>query len=151
MATRAHCRISDLLFDVASDDLHYLEVMDPTWTEGAEPVAVRRVVKRRMFTPPIRGGRSSDRDYRMSTRDSDMVENTRYAHIATPTREQMQHENRVFNETVEQVKRKAIEYANIRNQQCREAAQRYSQHAKQVCRHEVQQTEEMRKVKCQSL
>ena len=50
---------------------------------------------------------------------------------------------KVFKQTAEEVQQKAIAYAQIRNEQFREAAQRYADHAGNICHYEVNQTEEM--------
>ena len=100
--------------------------MSPCRTDGNDPLTLaQRPVKRRMNTPPPRGARSSDPEYRLTKR-----EGTRSSNFPSPTKEQMLHENRVYRETVEQVQNRAIAYANIRNEQFRDAAQRYSEYAK---------------------
>ena len=104
-----------------------------------------RPVRRRISSPPPRAALSAGpgREYRLARRDADDDAPIRFSDLPSPGKEQMKHENRVYQETVEQVQRQAISYAERRNEQFREAAQRYAEHARQICQYEVNQTEQM--------
>ena len=107
-----------------------------------------RIIKRsRMFTPPSKGGARSTEPALRNASGAEPVPAVRQSNpvlfYPSPTKEQMNHENAVFRKIIEETQQTAIRYAEVRNEQYKEAAQRYSNYAKDVCRFEVRQTEEM--------
>ena len=107
----------------------------------------RSIKRSRMFTPPAKGGARSTDPALRNLSGADQAPAVRQSNpilfYPSPTKEQMNHENAVFRKIIEETQQTAIKYAEVRNEQYKEAAQRYSNYAKDVCRFEVRQTEEM--------
>ena len=107
----------------------------------------RSLKRYRMQTPPTKAGaRSADPISRhMSVADQNpaLRQAQPVQFYPSPTKAQMHHENATFRKVVEENQQTAIKYAEWRNEQFKDAAQRYANYAKEVCQFEVNQTEEM--------